>query len=108
MVMFMLYEHLHEHKNENEHRHGHVYGYGHNVYMETDIDMDKDIWIMRKHVLYKTIRNSKCCDIVIVPDNKSRNIPEVVFVWRWAVGVLGIWRGWGPEPDRVQRGSRDA
>jgi hypothetical protein len=33
----------------------------------------------------------------IVPDNKSRNIPEVVFVRRWAVGVLGIWRegvGW--------------
>jgi hypothetical protein len=32
-----------------------------------------------------------------VPDNKSRNIPEVVFVRRWAVGVLGIWRegvGW--------------
>ncbi len=35
--------------------------------------------------------------ILIVPDNKSRNIPEVVFVRRWAVGVLGIWRegvGW--------------
>ncbi len=34
---------------------------------------------------------------VIVPDNKSRNIPEVVLVRRWAVGVLGIWRegmGW--------------
>jgi hypothetical protein len=32
-----------------------------------------------------------------VPDNKSRNIPEVVLVRRWAVGVLGIWRegvGW--------------
>ncbi len=32
-----------------------------------------------------------------VPDDKSRNIPEVVFVRRWAVGVLGIWRegvGW--------------
>ncbi len=28
-----------------------------------------------------------------VPDNKSRNIPEVVLVGRWAVGVLGIWRG---------------
>jgi hypothetical protein len=28
-----------------------------------------------------------------VPDNKSRNIPEVVLVRRWAVGVLGIWRG---------------
>jgi hypothetical protein len=29
-----------------------------------------------------------------VPDSKSRNIPEVVFVRRWAVGVLGIWKGW--------------
>ena len=32
-----------------------------------------------------------------VLNNKSRNIPEVVFVRRWAVGVLGIWRegvGW--------------
>ncbi len=32
-----------------------------------------------------------------IPDNKSRNIPEVVLVRRWAVGVLGIWRkgvGW--------------
>jgi hypothetical protein len=28
-----------------------------------------------------------------VPDNKSRNIPEVVLVRRWEVGVLGIWRG---------------
>ncbi len=28
-----------------------------------------------------------------VPDSKSRNIPEVVIVRRWAVGVLGIWRG---------------
>jgi hypothetical protein len=28
-----------------------------------------------------------------VPDNKSRNIPEVVLVRRWAVGVLAIWRG---------------
>jgi hypothetical protein len=28
-----------------------------------------------------------------VADSKSRNIPEVVLVRRWAVGVLGIWRG---------------
>ena len=27
-----------------------------------------------------------------VLDTKSQNIPEVVFVRRWAVGVLGIWR----------------
>jgi hypothetical protein len=35
-----------------------------------------------------------------VPDNKSRNIPEVVFVRRWAVGVLGLWKegvGWVKE-----------
>ncbi len=31
---------------------------------------------------------------IIVPDSKSRNIPEVVIVRRWAVGVLGIWKGW--------------
>jgi hypothetical protein len=31
--------------------------------------------------------------IINVPDNKSRNIPEVVLVRRWAVGVLGIWKG---------------
>ncbi len=29
-----------------------------------------------------------------VPDSKSRNIPEVVIVRRWAVGVLGMWKGW--------------
>ncbi len=29
---------------------------------------------------------------VVVPDNKSRNIPEVVLVRRWVVGVLGIWK----------------
>jgi hypothetical protein len=30
---------------------------------------------------------------LFVPDDKSRNIPEVVLVRRWAVRVLGIWRG---------------
>jgi hypothetical protein len=35
----------------------------------------------------------KPCLRTIVPDNKSQNIPEVVLVRRWAVGVLGIWRG---------------
>ncbi len=29
-----------------------------------------------------------------VPDSKSRYIAEVVFVRRWAVGALGIWKGW--------------
>ncbi len=33
--------------------------------------------------------------MVSVPDRRSRNIPEVVLVRRWAVGVLGIWRGEG-------------
>jgi hypothetical protein len=28
-----------------------------------------------------------------VPVSKSRNIPKVVLVRCWAVGVLGIWRG---------------
>jgi hypothetical protein len=32
--------------------------------------------------------------ITIVPDSKIRNIPEVVLVRRWAVGVRGIWKGW--------------
>ncbi len=30
----------------------------------------------------------------IVPNSKSRNIPEVVIVRRGAGGVLGIWEGW--------------
>ncbi len=33
-------------------------------------------------------------NIEIVPDNKSRNIPEVVIVRRRVGGVLGIWEGW--------------
>jgi hypothetical protein len=36
-------------------------------------------------------------NVTTVPDSKSRNIPEVVLVGRWAIGVLGIWRegvGW--------------
>jgi hypothetical protein len=32
--------------------------------------------------------------IIVVPDSKSRNIPEVVVVRRRAGGVLGIWEGW--------------
>ncbi len=39
-------------------------------------------------------RTGKVQSILPVPDSKSRNIPEVVFVRRWAVGVLGIWKGW--------------
>jgi hypothetical protein len=42
-------------------------------------------------------------DMSIVPDRRSRIIPEVILVRRWTVGVLGIWRGeglgegWGKE-----------
>jgi hypothetical protein len=32
--------------------------------------------------------------VLIVPNSKSRNIPEVVIVRRGAGGVLGIWEGW--------------
>ncbi len=32
---------------------------------------------------------------IIVPDRRSRIIPKVVLVRRWAVRVLGIWRGEG-------------
>jgi hypothetical protein len=31
--------------------------------------------------------------VVGVPDSKSRNVPEVVIIRRWAVGVLGIRKG---------------
>jgi hypothetical protein len=31
----------------------------------------------------------------IVLDRRSRNFPEVVLVRRWAVRVLGIWKGEG-------------
>jgi hypothetical protein len=33
--------------------------------------------------------------IIIVPDRRRRIVPEAVVVRRWAVGVLGIWRGEG-------------
>jgi hypothetical protein len=33
--------------------------------------------------------------LLFVPDRRCRIIPEVVLVRRWAVGVLGIWRGEG-------------
>jgi hypothetical protein len=28
-----------------------------------------------------------------VPVSKSRNVPEVVLIRRWAIGVRGIWKG---------------
>jgi hypothetical protein len=36
--------------------------------------------------------NTKSGWNILVLDTKSQNIPEVVFVRRWAVGVLRIWR----------------
>jgi hypothetical protein len=39
--------------------------------------------------LYVFVHN----DVVPVPDRRSRIIPEVVLVRRWAVGVLEIWGG---------------
>ncbi len=41
-------------------------------------------YVVRENTSYK-------CAIVVL-DTKSQNIPEVGFVRRWAVGVLGIWR----------------
>jgi hypothetical protein len=40
-----------------------------------------------------TLSKKSVCLFVSVPDNKSRNNPEVVLVRRWAVGVLGSWTG---------------
>jgi hypothetical protein len=39
--------------------------------------------------------NGNIVTTIIVPDRRSRIIPEVVLVRRWAVRVLGIWRGEG-------------
>jgi hypothetical protein len=50
---------------------------GGNITMLGDILLDSDSYIMS------------------VPDRRSRIIPEVVLVRRWAVGVLGIWKGGG-------------
>jgi hypothetical protein len=36
---------------------------------------------------------SQSVEQVPVPDRRIRNISEVVLVRRWAVGVLGIWKG---------------
>jgi hypothetical protein len=47
---------------------------------------------MSSYTECKILKKRECT--VSVPDSKSRNIPEVVFVRRWAVGVLGIWKGW--------------
>ncbi len=43
-----------------------------------------EIWLNAQKILY-----------IIVPDRRCRIIPEVVLVRRWAVGVLGVWRGEG-------------
>jgi hypothetical protein len=41
----------------------------------------------------QSTENNEKNRICIILDSKSRNIPEVVLVRRWAVGVLGIWKG---------------
>jgi hypothetical protein len=40
-----------------------------------------------------TSKTKNKCNYIDVPDSKSRNIPEVVLVRHWAVGILGIWKG---------------
>ncbi len=45
--------------------------------------------------LTTSLRNLPTFYFVLVPDRRSRIIPEVVLVRRWTVGVLGIWRGEG-------------
>jgi hypothetical protein len=56
------------------------------------------VWVQASCIRYIYHRYSS----VIVPDSKSRNIPEVVIVRRWAVGVSGnlgrvgqLGEGWG-------------
>jgi hypothetical protein len=50
---------------------------------------------------------------ISVPDSKSRNIPEVVVVRRWAVGILGLegrggmgegWGNWGQFTSNLGQG----
>ncbi len=38
---------------------------------------------------------SDISDTAGVPDRRRPTVPEVVVVRRWAVGVLGIWKGGG-------------
>ncbi len=51
-----------------------------------------EVLISTSNFTHLTFRQNR---VVIVPDRRSRNIPEVIVVRRWAVGVLGIWRGEG-------------
>ncbi len=46
------------------------------------------------HVLVHALIPPYPTNVLIVPNNKSRNIPEVVIVRRGAGGVLGIWEWW--------------
>ncbi len=43
--------------------------------------------------MYSITAGDRLATNITVPVSKSRNIPEVVLVRRWAVGVLRIWRG---------------
>jgi hypothetical protein len=42
--------------------------------------------------MYSGVCLARQSAVINVLDPKSQNIPEVGFVRRWAVGVLGIWR----------------
>jgi hypothetical protein len=46
----------------------------------------------RNYISHKSY-DSSVGHAVIVPDSKNRNIPEVVVVRRWTVGVWGFGRG---------------
>ncbi len=52
------------------------------------IPWDCPLKIQNIHMSYKRRK-------LHVPDRRRRIIPEVVLVRRWAVGVLGIWKGEG-------------
>ncbi len=47
------------------------------------------------HHVSLVLWTTRLLPVMSVPDRRSRIIPEVVLVGRWAVGVLGIWRGEG-------------
>jgi hypothetical protein len=48
---------------------------------------------MLRGVTAVTTPSSRMLQELLVPDRRHRIVPEVVVVRRWAVGVLGIWKG---------------
>jgi hypothetical protein len=56
----------------------------------------KSVFIIRAYLkCWRIITGHMICPLysVTVPDRRRRIVPEVVVVRRWAVGVLGIWKG---------------